>query len=82
MSKAVQLNQYYSNEWCNDEKKARSQEELQRIAKSIRDNCEVVEIIDMGDYFCTVFRNNNLGLRYWIHDSFGHISTIDEERSY
>lgn len=79
--KAVKMNHYYSNEWCRDQH-ARTQEELQKIAKQIRENCECSEIKDMGDYTCTIYVNENLGLKYWIHDDFGHISTIDEAREY
>ena len=78
---AVKMDHFYSNEWCKDQY-ARSQEELQEIAKKIRENCEV-ETIEKTSYgCCTVYRNRNLGLKYWIKDDFGHISEIDEAREY
>ena len=77
----VRMNHYYSDEWCKD-KFARSQEELQKIAKAIRENCEVESIEDFQRYVCTIYVNNNIGVKYWIKDTFGHISEIDEARSY
>lgn len=77
----MKVKHYYSDEWCTNDS-ARTQEELQNIAKQIRANCTVKEISDMGDYFCTIYENENLGLKYWIHDSFGHISEITEGRLY
>ena len=74
------MNHFYSNEWCRDHH-ARTQEELQQIARQIRTNCTCKETKNMGDYNCTIYINENLGLRYWIKDSFGHISEIDEERT-
>ena len=77
----MRMKHYYSDEWCRDEK-ATSQYKLQEIASKIRANCKVDKISDMGDYFCTEYVNDALGLRYWVHDSFGHISEITEGRSY
>ncbi len=81
---AIKMNHYYSNEWCTNQY-ARSQEELQSIASMIRQNCKVQSIDDVitsEDYICTVYTNDALGIRYWIKDKFGHISEIDEARSY
>lgn len=76
---AAKLNHFYSNEFCKDEH-ARTQEELQAIAKAIRENCKCSECNDYGDYVCTIYFNENLGIKYWIKDTFGHISEIDEAR--
>lgn len=77
----ARMNHYYSNEWCNDSR-ARSQEELQNIAKQIRQNCKVEEIEDNTWGVCTIYTNEALGLKYWVKDQFGHISEIDEARYY
>lgn len=77
----MKLNHWYSDEWCNDEH-ARTQDELQEIAWKIRNGCKTKEIYDFGDYVCTIYENDNLGLKYWIKDTFGHISEIDEARKY
>ena len=37
------MKNYYSDEWCRD-KQATSQEELQKIAKMIRENCKCTEV--------------------------------------
>lgn len=79
------MRHFYSDEWCKDEK-ARTQEQLQEIARRIRESCDVSEITyfgegsSFGSYTCTIYKNENLGLRYWVKDDFGHISEIDEER--
>lgn len=83
---AVRMNHYYSDEWCRDNH-ARTQEELQSIAGQIRKHCKVQSIsMVAGQHndanICTIYVNENLGLRYWVKDEFGHISEIDEERSY
>ena len=77
---SYKMKNYYSDEWCRD-KQATSQEDLQKIAKMIRSNCKCKEISDMGDYTCTIYVNENLGLRYWVKDEFGHITEINEERA-
>lgn len=77
----MKMNHWYSNEFCHDSH-GRTQEELQNIAGMIRKGCKVSEITDFGDYVCTIYVNENLGLRYWVKDSFGTISEIDEARSY
>ena len=80
----VKARHYYSDEWCKDSN-ARTQEQLQKIAKRISDNCTLAKIItNAGDNYdaCTEYVNEALGLRYWIHDTFGHITAIDETRSY
>lgn len=83
---AVVMKHYYSDKWCNTSE-ARTQEQLQQIAKQIRENCTVVQIHDQSKMYgdgkaCTEYQNENLGIRYWIHDNFGHISDITEARSY
>ena len=78
---SAKMTHYYSDEWCTDNHK-RSQDELQKIAAQIRKGCKVDEICEMGSYFCTIYQNENLGLRYWVKDTFGWISEIDEERAY
>lgn len=75
----LKVKHYQSNEWCKNEN-ARNQEELQKMAKMIRENCKVEGIDDMGSYFCSRYKNENLGIRYWILDEFGHISEITEGR--
>lgn len=77
----MKINHYYSNEWCKDEH-ARTQEELQEIAKQIRSNCKCESIENMDGYVCTIYKNDNLGLKFWIKDTFGKISEIDEGRAY
>lgn len=83
---AVVMKHYYSDKWCNTSE-ARTQEQLQQIAKQIRENCTVVAIHDQSKMYgdgkaCTEYQNESLGIRYWIHDNFGHISEITEARSY
>lgn len=83
---SVRMNHYYSNEWCRDEH-ARTQEQLQEIARQIRENCKVEEIAQTAccneaGNVCTIYTNKNLGLKYWVKDTFGHISEIDEAREY
>lgn len=75
------MRHFYSDEWCRDEK-ARNQEQLQEIVRKIRESCDVYTIDYFEDYTCTIYRNENLGLRYWVKDEFGHISEIDEERKH
>lgn len=75
------MRHFYSDEWCRDEK-ARTQEQLQEIVRKIRESCDVYTIDYFEDYTCTIYRNENLGLRYWVKDEFGHISEIDEERKH
>jgi aromatic ring-opening dioxygenase LigB subunit len=78
----IKMNHFYSDEWYTDERK-RTQEELQNIAKQIRSNCKVTSIspvVSFNDYICTIYENENLGLKYWIKDTFGNISEIDEAR--
>lgn len=78
----MKMNHWYSNEFCTDSH-ARTQEQLQEIAKRIRANCKVVEIAKCSDDgVCTKYENESLGIRYWVKDEFGHISEIDEARSY
>lgn len=72
-------NHYLNNEFCNN-KYARTQEELQNIVKQIRTICKTETIDFNTDYVCTVYTNESLGLRYWVIDKFGIISSIDEER--
>lgn len=81
---SASLRHFYSDEWCTD-KNARTQEQLQAIAKKIREGCKVEErsIFDggtFGDHCCTIYVNESLGLRYWVKDDFGKISEIDEAR--
>lgn len=78
----MKMKHYESDEWSHHSERARTQEQLQEMAGMIRRNCKTERIDDMGDYFCTIYTNEALGLRYWIHDSFGHISEIIEGRSY
>lgn len=78
---SAKMEHFYSDEWCKDDH-ARTQDELQSIAKQIRENCETAEITFNGNSTCTVYRNEALGLKYWIKDNFGHISEIDEARYY
>jgi len=78
------MNHWYSDEWCTD-KHARTQEQLQEIAGKIRANCKIEERDGhegdvFGTYVCTIYINENLGLRYWVKDEFGHITEIDEAR--
>ena len=80
----TRMNHYYSNEWCMDNR-ARTQEELQAIAREIRENCKVQNVSpvlgqDDESYICTIYANENLGIRFWVKDRFGHISEIDEAR--
>ena len=78
---SLQLRHFYSNEWCKDQN-ATDQETLQKIAAQIRANCKVDEICEPDSLgsICTVYRNEALGLKYWVKDTFGHISEIDEAR--
>lgn len=78
---AIRMDHWYSNEWCRDEH-GRTQEQLQEIAGKIRRNCKVENIVDNGHSICTIYVNDNLGIRYWVKDSFGTISEIDEARQY
>lgn len=78
----LRMKHYESDEWSRNEEKATTQERLQEIAAQIRKGCKVTKINDMGNYYCTEFENENLGIRYWIHDSFGTISEIIEGRYY
>lgn len=78
------LNHWYSNEWCRDEY-ARSQEELQNIAKQIKANCELKESHyskNFKDETVCVYHNENLDIKYIVKDIFGHISEIDEIRCF
>ena len=77
----MRMDTFYSDEWCKDEH-ARTQEQLQEIAGKIRKNCKVKKIIDNGHSIVTEYINENLGIEYWVHDSFGHISEIIEGRRY
>ena len=77
----TRMNHYYSNEWCYSEY-ARTQEQLQEIAGKIRKSCKVTEIVDNGFDICTIYENENLGLKFWVKDNFGHIDEIDEAREY
>lgn len=52
------------------------------MAGKIRKSCKVTQICDNGSSIVTIYENENLGLKYWIHDSFGNISEIIEGRSY
>lgn len=80
---SARMNHWYSDEWCRDEK-ATTQDKLQNIAKAIRANSKVAEIANAGENgrTCTIYENEALGLKYWVHDTFGHISTIDEARTF
>lgn len=73
------INHWYSDEWCKD-KHAATQEKLQEIAGKISRNCKAKEIVDNGNNIVTIYENDALSIRYWIHDSFGHISEITEAR--
>lgn len=84
LGSSATIRHFYSDEWCRDEK-ARTQEQLQKIAAQIRRGCKVEERDshdgDMfGTYTCTIYINENLGLRYWVKDEFGWITEIDEAR--
>ena len=61
-------------------KEATTQEKLQEIAGKIGKNCKIKEIVDNGHSIVTIYENEALSIRYWIHDSFGHISEITEAR--
>ena len=61
---------------------ARSQEELQAIAGKIRKGCRVAEIDMSDDHGCIIYKNENLGLTYWVHDECGTITSIRERREY
>lgn len=74
------MRHFYSDEFCKDQN-ARNQEELQEIAKSIREGCKVKEYHNYERYYCTIYENENLGLKYWVKDVFGHITEIDEARA-
>ena len=84
------MKHYYSNEFFkNDELHTgtieMTQEQLQAAAKAIRENCKVKEMQSRpatDGFACTVYENENLGVTYWIKDSFGHISEIDEARKW
>lgn len=82
----IVMNHWYSDEWCTDGR-ARSQEQLQEIAAQIRKHCKVEQIapvLGQSDTanICTIYVNEGLGIKYWVKDTFGHISEIDEARSY
>ena len=77
----MKIREWRSNEWCTDEK-ATTQEDLQNMARQVRENCKVTEIECNGNSTCTIYENKNLGIKYWIKDNFGHISEIIEARSY
>lgn len=76
------IKSFYSDDWCREEDKARTQDELQEMAKKIRIGCNKTKISYMDGYVCTEYSNDNLGLSYWVHDEFGHISQIIEGRKY
>lgn len=79
----MKMKTWYSDEWCNDDRAA-SQEELQKIAKQIRENCKCIEICEANSSgtVCTIYINEALGIKYWVKDNFGHISEIIEARSH
>lgn len=84
---SAKMRHWYSNEWYSEERnnistKSATQEELQKIAEKIRKGCKVEEITDNGFEICTIYTNEAVGVKYWVHDSFGWISTIDEARFY
>lgn len=78
------MNHWYSDEWCKDNH-ARTQEQLQNIAKQIRSNCQMYECKPVSSsnddiIVCTIYYNENLGLKYWVKDRLGRITEIDEAR--
>ena len=82
---SCQITEWRSDEWCvvdpcRKNIKATSQEKLQEIASKISRNCKVADIKDNGHNICTIYENNSLNIRYWVKDSFGHISEIIEAR--
>ena len=77
----MKLSHWYSDEFCHDDN-ATSQEQLQEIARLIREGCKCVEIKGKGGNVVTIYENENLGLKYWVKDTFGHITEIDEARKY
>ena len=84
---SITMQHFNSNEWFKNQPEltshhAMNQEDLQTIAKKIRENCKVQEILNNGSSVCTIYANENLGIRYWIHDYFGHISEIIEGREF
>lgn len=81
----IKMKHYYSDEWCKTSE-ARTQEQLQENAKRIRQSCKVSEVHDQQKMYgdgntCTIYVNEALGIKYWIHDTFGNISEITEARS-
>ena len=73
------ITHWYTDEWCTG-KEATTQEKLQEIAGKIGKNCKIKEIVDNGHSIVTIYENEALSIRYWIHDSFGQISEITEAR--
>lgn len=83
---ALRMRHWYSEEWYtpNNEQtstKSATQEELRRIAEMIKEGCDLEEVCENGDFMvCTIYSNKYIGVRYWVHDTCGWISTIDEAR--
>lgn len=73
------IREWQSDEWCTN-KNATTQEKLQEITGKISKNCKATEIVDNGDEICTIYENDALNIRYYVKDSFGHISEIIESR--
>ena len=79
---------YYNSEWWTDDElhtstHGKTTAELFLIAEQIRKNCEVVECQTSASGFtCTKYENKALGVRYWVKDTFCHISEIDEARTF
>ena len=79
----MKLTHYEWDRWSTNSERATTQERLQEIAGLIRESCKVERIDRNNDeHTCTIYRNDNLGLRYWVHDTFGKISEIIEGREY
>lgn len=79
-SVCTHVTHWNSDDWCHDDR-ATTQEVLQEMAKSIRENCKATGVHRNGSTsVCTTYENANLGLKYWIHDDLGRVSEIIEGR--
>ncbi len=77
---SCKIREWQSDEWSMG-KNAATQEKLQEIAGMISKNCTVKEMTDIGnDEICTIYENDALNIRYYVKDTFGHISEIIESR--
>lgn len=80
----TRANHWYNEEWCKDSHGV-SQEELQKIVSLIRKTCKVVERCEVNSFktgmICTIYENKNVGVKYWVHDIFGFIESIEELRN-